>query len=217
MAPEIVVPKPGSFRLGAASVSERGGVHLLTLAATVKILLAAFALSLVFPSLLIAADPARPVNRENELKAAALYNIIGFTEWPATAFATPDTPLVIGVIGRGPVTPLLQSFIENESWHGRRLVLEHYASPSQAKNCHVLYVDQSEHARWPSLRRQFAGRAVLTVCDAPTFARQGGIVQLGIERNKLKLTVNLAAARAGELTISSKVLRLADVVGDPGP
>ena len=163
-----------------------------------------------------AVESPPPVAREHEVKAAALYNIISFTDWPATAFSAPAAPLVIGILGQGPVSDMLQLLVQNETWHGRRLLLERYTSPEQAKNCHVLYVARSEQPRWNAVRSQFAGRTVLTVCDAPNFARQGGIVQLGIERNKLKLTVNLAAARAANLTISSKVLRLADVVGDEG-
>jgi hypothetical protein len=63
------------------------------------------------------------------------------------------------------------------------------------------------------MRGQFAGRPILTVGDGDDFAAQGGAVQLSIERGKLHLTVNLAAARAARLQISPKVLALAEVIG----
>jgi hypothetical protein len=156
-------------------------------------------------------------NKEQELKAAALYNIIIFTEWPTTAFATPDAPLVVGTIGQGPVAGLLGDVLANETCHGRRIVFERYTTVAQAQSCHVLYIAQSEHNRWPAMRGQFFGRPVLTVADADTFARDGGVVQFAIERNRLKLIVNLETARRGGLMISSKVLRLANVIGEAGP
>lgn len=164
--------------------------------------------------ILRAAD-ARQASLESEVKAAALYNIIQFSGWPTSAFADDGAPLVVAVLGRGPVADLIPSFVSNESWHGRRLVIERYQSADQVKDCHVLFVGQSEHAAWPALRSRLSGKPVLTVCDRETFARDGGVVQFGIERNKLRLTVNLGAARAAGLTISSKVLRLAEVVGAP--
>ncbi len=164
-----------------------------------------------------AADAPRAPSREHELKAAALYNIILFTDWPAAAFASPKAPLIIGVLGRGPVADVLETLIQNERWQGRPVTIEKYTTVAQVKQCHVFFLGQTEHSRWAALHPQFAGRAVLTVCDAENFARRGGVVQFGIDRNKLKLTVNLAAARSADLIISSKVLRLAEVVDEPKP
>ena len=57
------------------------------------------------------------------------------------------------------------------------------------------------------------GRSVLTVGDVADFARQGGVVRFFNENNKIRIRINLEAAKAANLTISSKLLRLADVVG----
>lgn len=163
-----------------------------------------------------AGAPAPVTSREAEIKAAALYNIIAFTGWPAEAFSSPEAPLVIGVLGVGPVEALLGRMVDNETWHGRRIVLEHYARASDIKRCHVLFIAQSEQARWTTVRGVVSGRPVLTVCDLENFVRQGGIVQFTVERNKLRLRVNLGAARQSNLRISSNVLRLAEIVGDAG-
>jgi hypothetical protein len=57
------------------------------------------------------------------------------------------------------------------------------------------------------------GRSVLTVGDVTDFSRQGGVVRFFNENNKIRIRINLEAAKAANLTISSKLLRLADVVG----
>ena len=158
-----------------------------------------------------------PSLREHQIKAAALYNVIAFTGWPATSFGAPDAPLVLGMFGEGPIASLLGDFVENESHHGRRIILKPVATLAEARSCHVLFVARSEHDRWRSISSQFARLPILTVSDAENFARQGGVVQFGIERNKLRLTVNLGVARGSGLTVSSKVLRLAEVLDDPTP
>ncbi len=159
------------------------------------------------------AAPATPVN-EYELKAAAIYNIILFTEWPASAFDAPNAPLVIAVIGRGPVADVLHQLVQTSEWRGHPVVVEQVAGALGAKRCHVLYLASSEHTAWARLRTALANTPVLTVCAWPDFARAGGIVQLGMERNRLRLTINLRALKAAGLAMSSQVLRLAEVVGD---
>ena len=45
---------------------------------------------------------AAEVTREYQIKAAFLYNFAQFTQWPTNAFAGPDKPLVIGILGADP-------------------------------------------------------------------------------------------------------------------
>jgi hypothetical protein len=164
-----------------------------------------------------ASAPTEQQAREYQIKAAALYNIVTFVDWPDTAFPSADAPLVIGVLGEGPVASVVGYFVEGETWHGRKIVVQYYARPADLKPCHVLYVARSEQTSWPTTRQTLRGRPVLTVADADSFATDGGAVQLTIDRNKLHLTVNVATVRAAGLIISSKVLRLAEVVGETKP
>lgn len=162
------------------------------------------------------AAPPAPA-RESDVKAAAINNIIAFVEWPAGSFVSDESPLVVGILGHGPIASLLDNFVEGDTWHGRKVVIERYAKPDQIRACHVLFLARSEHVRWTAARAATAGRPILTISEAENFARNGGIVQLAIERNKLHLTINLGVARASGLTISSKVLRLAEVLDNKAP
>lgn len=178
----------------------------------------AFAVALAV--LTIAAGPPAGAQRtatEPEIKAAATTNLISFVDWPATAFPSPDAPFIIGVLGQGPIAALLEDFLHGDVWRGRKIVLERYHRLEDARRCHVLFLGRSEHSRWPAVRAALDGRPILTISDAPNFARAGGIVQLVIEQNKLRLTINRGVARAAQLEISSKVLRLAEVLDPPAP
>ena len=46
---------------------------------------------------------------EYKIKAAFLYNFAKLTDWPANAFSTTQSPLVIGVLGRDPFGALLDA------------------------------------------------------------------------------------------------------------
>lgn len=172
--------------------------------------------------LVVLTDPIRMTAgdvevQEPALKAAGLFKIISFVEWPAEAFSTPDAPLVVGILGQGPVADLLPAFAENETWNGRRVIVRHLPSPGAGLDCHVLFIGRTEQGDWTFIRHLFARRPILTVSDSNQFARTGGVVQLATARNRLHLIINLSAARAAGVTISSKVLRLAEVIGDSRP
>lgn len=174
--------------------------------------------ALAFAGLASLASAGPPITgHEAEVKAAALYNVITFTDWPDGAFSSVDAPLIIGVLGQSPVTAPLNDVVARETWRGRLLKLQPVSTPAEAKACHVLFIARSEQGRWRNVSVQLAQLPILTVSDADTFALQGGMVQFAIEQNRLRLIVNLNSTRAAGLSISSKVLRLAQVIDDRTP
>jgi hypothetical protein len=60
-------------------------------------------------------------------------------------------------------------------------------------------------------------RPLLTVSDADGFAQRGGIIRFVTDRSRIRLQLNLEAAEAAHLTISSKLLRVAEIVTRTGP
>jgi hypothetical protein len=160
-----------------------------------------------------------PEAREYAIKAAALYNIVSFTEWPDNAFASPDAPLVIGVLGTGPVGDLIDGLVQNELCRGHKLTVQHYARVADVQTCHVLYVASSEQSNTREVRKRFSRRPILLVSDLDNFAADGGAVQLAIEHNRLRILVNLAVTQSSGLRLSSNLLHLATIVGpmpEPG-
>jgi hypothetical protein len=54
------------------------------------------------------------------------------------------------------------------------------------------------------------------VSDADRFAERGGMIRFVTDRNRIRLQLNLTAAEAAHLTISSKLLRVAEIVRRTG-
>jgi len=151
--------------------------------------------------------------KEYDLKAAYLYNFTQFVDWPAEAFAAPDSPLVIGVLGDDPFGKTLDAMVTNEVVKNRKLMIQRYRRIEETAACHILFVSQSEQGRMGEILPTLQGRSILTVGETNLFVRQGGIVAMRIAGNRIRLTINVEAAKAGRLTISSKVLRTAELVG----
>lgn len=148
---------------------------------------------------------------EYALKSVFLYNFCHFIEWPKSAFSSPDEPLIIGIVGEDPFGSLLKEAIEGESYQGRPIQIEHYRSPREIKHCHLLFVGRGESGRLDAILAAVADKSVVTVGETEDFLDRGGMIALPAERNRVRLRVNPAALRAASLTVSSKLLRVADL------
>jgi hypothetical protein len=150
---------------------------------------------------------------EREIKATFLFNFAQFVEWPAASFADPRAPLVIGVLGDDPFATVLDAVIRGEVIKSRPLVVTRFRRAEDVVACHILFVSSSETSRYPSIFEALQGRAILTVGDTDGFATSGGMIRFITEKSRIRLRINLGAARSAGLTISSQLLRAAEVVG----
>jgi len=149
--------------------------------------------------------------KEFQVKAVFLFNFTQFVEWPTNAFPEAQAPMVIGVLGEDPFGPFLDETVRGETVNGHPLVIQRYHDVGEIKQCHILFISRSESNRLEEILTSLKGRNILTVADFDGFARQGGIVRF-ITDKKIHLRINLDAAKAANLTISSKLLRPAEIV-----
>lgn len=145
--------------------------------------------------------------RANQVKAVFLFNFTQFVDWPSNSFNSPTAPFVIGILGNDPFGSYIDKVVEGEKIDSHPIVVQRYNDEDDAKNCNILFTSKS-YAAIKNLRN----RSILTVGDGNDFAAEGGIIRFFIENNKIKLQINLRAAKAANLNISSKLLRLADVI-----
>jgi hypothetical protein len=148
-------------------------------------------------------------SRESAIKAVFLYHCTHFVEWPSEAFEDSKSPIIIGILAPDSFCDLVEETVRGERVKGRNIVVVRYRDVEEIERCHVLYVGYSEEVERGISRGKY--RNMLTVSDADNFISRGGILQLGIERNRLKVKINHRAAKAEGLSISSKLLRLSQV------
>jgi len=156
-----------------------------------------------------------PSASEYQLKAVFLYNFAQFVDWPSNAFPEAQAPLVIGVLGEDPFGAYLDETVRGEKVNNRPVVVQRYRRVEEIKACHVLFISRSEADRLEQVFVPLKGRSILTVGDFDGFARRGGMVRFVMEKNKIRLKIGLETAKAANMTISSKLLRPAEIVA-PG-
>lgn len=155
--------------------------------------------------------PQKLATEEYQLKAVFLFNFAQFVEWPAEVFPQPDSPIVIGILGKNPFGVFLQETVEGEQINGHPLVVVHYTSVEDIENCQILFINQST-ARLDDVLKKLEGKDILTVSDDNNFTKVGGMIRFKNENKKIKLQINLAAVKGSDITISSKLLRLSEIV-----
>jgi hypothetical protein len=97
---------------------------------------------------------------------------------------------------------------------GHPLRVRHFANAAEATGCRILFIARSEAARIEETLQALQGRSVLTVTDIDGAEKHGAMIVLRNDNNHIRMRINLAAARASHLVISSKLLRPAEVVGN---
>ncbi|MGC8784070.1 MAG: YfiR family protein [Armatimonadota bacterium] len=150
--------------------------------------------------------------KEAEVKAAFLYHFTSYVEWPASAFASNSSPFVIGVLGKSEVFPPLQNVVRGKNWNGRSFVVRHVDTAKEMRECHILFIADTEAKRLPQILEILDDAPVLTVGESEGFAQKGGMINFFIEQNRVRFEINPDAAKRVRLTISSKLLHLAKVV-----
>lgn len=175
------------------------------------LLLACYALFLFGPFAILPTH-GQTVTREYDLKAVLLFNLVQFVEWPATVFKSPDDPIVIGILGRDPFGAVLDNVVRDEKVGGRKVVVKRFTTLAAARESHVLFISRSEESRFLRILSDLRGTPILSVSDIENFARRGGMVRFFINsESKIKLRINIDKVKQNGLTISSKLLRVAEV------
>jgi len=96
--------------------------------------------------------------------------------------------------------------------NGRPIVVQRYQSVEQIDTCHILFIDRSQQPQLGAIVAALRTRNVLTVGDFDGFGRSGGMIRFATVGNKIRLRINLTAAQEANLTISSKLLRPAQIL-----
>jgi hypothetical protein len=153
---------------------------------------------------------------EYQVKAVFLFNFGQFVEWPAHAYDSATAPFVIGVIGEDPFGNILDEVVRGETLGSHPLVVRRFGDADDITDCNILFIGRTEAARLEKVLAAVRGKSVLTVTDIEGAERHGAIIVLFNENNRIRMRINLAAARKSQLVISSKLLRPAQVVGAEG-
>jgi hypothetical protein len=147
---------------------------------------------------------------EDEVKAAYLFHFAKYVEWPTGAPA--DTAWVVGILGDGVFSEVLERTLEGKTAKDRAFVAHRLSDPAQASQVHILFIGASEEPRLPRILKALEGSSVLTVSDIDGFAEKGGVIGFRMDGKRVRFDINPEHASRSGLRISSQLLSLARVV-----
>ncbi len=153
-------------------------------------------------------DGRRPT--EYEVKAAYIYNFAKFVEWPQGVGGEID----VCVLGDDPFGRDL-SLIEGKKVINRKIAVRALASYRNASTCDILFISGSEEDDLPQIIKHIMRTPVLTIGDTGGFAEKGVMINFFMENRTVRFEINPKAAGRAGLRISSNLLRIAKIVGEP--
>ena len=167
------------------------------------------AAAVVVASLLVLT--VRPVSAqiradEYGVKAAFLFNLAKFVQWPPV---DSSERLDIGVIGDDFFGTTLDHLVRGKRIQGRELVVRRLRRDDDLRGIDIVFVASREGRHVADILSRMPGTGILTVGETPDFLNEGGAARFYFERNRMRVEVDgLRAANAG-LKISSQLLSLA--------
>jgi hypothetical protein len=157
---------------------------------------------------------APAISLEYAVKATYLYKLAPFVDWPPSEFATADAPFRICVAGEDPFGDYLKNAVAGRGLGTHRFQVERLDAAAPANGCQILFLGRLPEQSAGQVLDAVSGKPVLTVVDSATTPHVGGIVQFVIDRGRVRLEIDTAAAARNHITISSKLLNLALAVKD---
>lgn len=172
--------------------------------------------------------------RASELQAGFLLKFLRFTSWPAERFESPESPIVVTVVGDAAVAEDLEvlSSMERPGAGERPVVVRSRsgirpgasgagspqapATAADLRSSHLVFVGRSNLRDLNWILRQVEGMAVLTVSDQAGFAERGGMLELAVRSGRMGFDANPKEIDRAGVSLSSKVLRLARIVDTRG-
>ncbi len=197
--------------LNKQSRCEFTGLSGRELARTIARPLRACALSIVVAAGIVGPCAAQSDAQiaEYRVKAAFLYKFGGYVEWPERAFARPDSPIAIGVIGADALAGELAQIVAGRTINGRPVTVRKLRRGEAVAGLHVLFVGRSDSSRLADILAAAKGQPLLTVTETEEAFESGSMINFVVVEDKVRFDVAPPPAEPGNLRISARLLAVA--------
>jgi hypothetical protein len=156
------------------------------------------------------AAPGAPSPLQDRVKAAFLAKFASFVEWPAGAFESPESPLVIGVTNSDAIAAELEAAVGGRSVSGRSLVVRRLGARDKPGSCcQVLFVGGDDPSRVAELLAQVQGQPVLTITDRDAAHPHGSVINFVSADERVRFDIARGAAERNGLQLRSQLLGVA--------
>lgn len=157
------------------------------------------------------ADADNSPEREYRVKAAYLYNLLKFIEWPRSKDNL-ETPLNVCYFDNHQINKEIKGIAERKVNNQSIVLTALSARQKIPKDCNLLFVtsNNSDDGIFSQISDQLM--PTLTVGEDDSFVHGLGMVALVRENNRIKLKINLKHTKKKRFKISSKLLQIAEII-----
>lgn len=172
-------------------------------------LLRVIALKLIAILLLTPLAAAATDIREEQLKAAYLFNFAKYTQWDEKEFSSKDEAILICVFKNAEIVQQLQR-VEHKTIAGHPVSVREVLEPQSTQGCALVYIDTSTPSS-ALLVNTLLEQGILVITER----KDGGVIEFVRVGDRLGFVVDLTRARKAGLKLSSDLLKLAvSVIGE---
>lgn len=161
------------------------------------------------PGLADAAGAGDQAGSEDAIKAAYLYKLRNYVEWPASAGAR---HMLIGVVGGDNVVAHLLELPGVGTGAGAAVQLRRLRPGDPLDGVAILFVDDAYWHRAGATVSQARAHAVLVVSESVGALDEGSIINFRLIDERIRFEISLANAEQSGLKLSSQLLALAVAV-----
>lgn len=147
---------------------------------------------------------------EYQVKAAYLYNFAKSAEWPTLLFPSESAPLAIGVFGgNDDFVDVLKDMVAEKMIGSHSITVKHISMGDDLSRCHIVFFRASERKNMHVAIAALDRSNVLLVGEDSAFLRDGGMINLVLDKGKIQFEISHDALDRSNIHFSSKFLSLA--------
>lgn len=156
---------------------------------------------------------------QEKLVAAFLYKLPMFVDWPAGAFPSPDSPIIITILGDDPFGSALADAVGGKKMDAHPFSVRRVKWAQDVEDTtHIIFLNMptatEEETALEKLRKK--AKNALIASWKPGMAERGSTINFVATPDGVRLEINREAAESSGLVISSKLLSLARIVKPEG-
>ena len=142
------------------------------------------------------------------VKAAYLFKLPTYVDWPAQRFERSDSALTIGVLGADDVAEALSTLTTGRTVNGRAVVVRRLGLDEELEGAHVVFFSGDARSRAGSIAADAVEQSILTVTDLDLEAPDS-VIDFVTVNGRLRFEVHLGTAERNQLRLHAGLLNVA--------
>ncbi|HSH87605.1 MAG TPA: YfiR family protein [Methylophilus sp.] len=143
---------------------------------------------------------------ELDMRSAYLYNFAQFADWPSNDQPTFNICTLDKV-----AESISPEVLANKTVNGKKIKLSRFSESADTAECQMVYLNTADIGYAAKIARMLSTEHVLTVGEDSS-GNGLGIINLSVKNNRLVFDLDLAKARKANISLSSKLIQLAQKV-----